>query len=388
MLGERIYSGQGAGATCVGCHGPDASGTELGPDLTDSKWLWGDGSLSAIAKSIAEGIAQPKEYRAPMPALGGAQLNNDQVSALAAYIWALSHRQDTVARATPIATIAIPGERVISESITSTPDGTLFIGSLGTRTIFRAKTTDVAAESWAQPPMEPSQGIYGVYADQKSRTLYACVSGFGAAGASATAELLTLDLKTGKLKARYPFPSLGGLCNDIATAADGTAYVTDSRNMEVLRLKPRAKALEKWIGDSAFGPKNGVLDGISVLGNRVVVNTLGTNKLFSAPVQRDGRAGNVVELQLNRPIAGPDGMRSVDTNSLLVVESGGNGRLSRVDVSGDSAKVTTLQEGFAGGPVSATVVGSKAYVVEAQFAALRSNSLKPFQVLVFPFAAP
>jgi glucose/arabinose dehydrogenase/mono/diheme cytochrome c family protein len=91
-LGERIFLGQVGGATCTGCHGADAKGTPLGPDLTDTQWLWGDGSFASIAKTITNGVPQPKQYRSPMPPMGGAQLTPDQVSALAAYIWALSHR--------------------------------------------------------------------------------------------------------------------------------------------------------------------------------------------------------------------------------------------------------------------------------------------------------
>jgi glucose/arabinose dehydrogenase/mono/diheme cytochrome c family protein len=91
-LGDRIYHGQVGGATCTGCHGPNAKGTPLGPDLTSSHWLWGDGSYPAIAKVITTGVAEPKQYRSPMPPMGGAQLTPDQVSALAAYIWGLSHR--------------------------------------------------------------------------------------------------------------------------------------------------------------------------------------------------------------------------------------------------------------------------------------------------------
>jgi len=91
-LGDRIYHGQVGGATCTGCHGANAMGTPLGPDLTSSHWLWGDGSYPAIAKIITNGVPQPKQYRSPMPPMGGAQLTPDQVSALAAYIWGLSHR--------------------------------------------------------------------------------------------------------------------------------------------------------------------------------------------------------------------------------------------------------------------------------------------------------
>ena len=382
--GDRVYHGQSA--TCVGCHGADATGTQLGPDLTDSKWLWGDGSLAAIAKSITEGVAQPKEYRAPMPALGGGQLSAADVSALAAYLWGLSHRNAGSAAAAAKAELKIPGERIFPESLTSTTDGTILIGSLGARTIFRAKAGDAAAEAWIQPELDAAQGIYGVFADNRSKTLYACVSGVGAAGASAKAELLTFDLKSGKPKGRYAFASSGGLCNDIATGADGTAYVTDSRNMEVLRLKPHAKALEKWLGDGAFGPKGGIIDGISVLSNRVLVNTLLTNKLFSVPIERGGKAGTAVEVKLDRAIDRPDGMRSHD-DSLLLVESGGVGRLSRVDLTGDTGKVTTLQEGFPGGPVAATVVGADVYVLEAQLAVMRSNGTPtPFHALAFPLS--
>jgi mono/diheme cytochrome c family protein len=90
-LGDRIYHGQVGGASCAGCHGSTAKGSPLGPDLTDSKWLWSDGSYTGIAKTITDGVMQPKEYRSPMPPMGGAQLTPDQVSALAAYVWALSH---------------------------------------------------------------------------------------------------------------------------------------------------------------------------------------------------------------------------------------------------------------------------------------------------------
>ena len=90
-LGDRIYHGQVGGASCTGCHGANAAGSPLGPNLTSGKWLWSDGSYAGISKTIREGVPQPKEYRSPMPPMGGAQLTPDQLAALAAYVWALSH---------------------------------------------------------------------------------------------------------------------------------------------------------------------------------------------------------------------------------------------------------------------------------------------------------
>jgi glucose/arabinose dehydrogenase/mono/diheme cytochrome c family protein len=92
VLGDEIFHGRVGGAACTGCHGSSGAGTPLGPDLTDTKWLWSDGSYAGIAKTITQGVAQPKQYRSPMPPMGGAALTTDQVSAVAAYIWGLSHR--------------------------------------------------------------------------------------------------------------------------------------------------------------------------------------------------------------------------------------------------------------------------------------------------------
>ena len=91
-LGGRIYLGQVGGAACTGCHGGDGTGTDQGPDLTANRWVWGDGSYAAIRSTIMQGVLQPKNFRAAMPPMGGAQLTPGQVSAVAAYVWGLSHR--------------------------------------------------------------------------------------------------------------------------------------------------------------------------------------------------------------------------------------------------------------------------------------------------------
>jgi glucose/arabinose dehydrogenase/mono/diheme cytochrome c family protein len=93
-LGDRIFHGQVGGAACTGCHGDNGEGTPLAPPLTgkNKKWLWSDGSYAGIAKTITQGVPQPKEYRSAMPPMGGAQLTSDQASALAAFVWSFSHK--------------------------------------------------------------------------------------------------------------------------------------------------------------------------------------------------------------------------------------------------------------------------------------------------------
>jgi glucose/arabinose dehydrogenase/cytochrome c553 len=90
-LGDRIYHGRVAAGTCTGCHGENGGGSTLGPDLTDNKWLWSDGSFAGIRKTIADGVDHPKQFRSPMPPVKG-QMTDAQISALAAYVWGLSHK--------------------------------------------------------------------------------------------------------------------------------------------------------------------------------------------------------------------------------------------------------------------------------------------------------
>jgi glucose/arabinose dehydrogenase/mono/diheme cytochrome c family protein len=92
-LGARVFHGQVGGASCTGCHGANGTGSPLGPDLTKKEWMWSDGSLAGILKVISDGVPKPKKFRSAMPPMGGAQLSVTQASAVAAYVWGLSHPQ-------------------------------------------------------------------------------------------------------------------------------------------------------------------------------------------------------------------------------------------------------------------------------------------------------
>jgi mono/diheme cytochrome c family protein len=264
VLGERIYHGQVGGATCTGCHGSDATGSPLGPNLTTNRWFWSDGTNAGIAATIRVGVMHPKNYRAPMPPMGGAQLTAEQVSAVADYVWALSQPAAAATGARVPAELAIPGEKVFPESITSAADGRMFIGSIVKREIFAVKPGEAAARPWIDADGNTALGVYGVF-----------------------------------------------------------------------------------------------------------------------PIGADGKSGAISAVTLNRPIQAPDGMRSFGKEGMLLVESGGKGRLSLLEVQGSTGQVTTLKEGFPEGPVSVAVVGTSAYVLEGQLDALfgpaqPNRALKPF----------
>jgi len=88
-LGDSIFHGQAGGGTCFVCHGQDAHGSAVAPNLTDGEWLHNDGSLAGISGTIKSGVPQPKKAPAPMPPMGGASLSDDQVKAVATYVHSL-----------------------------------------------------------------------------------------------------------------------------------------------------------------------------------------------------------------------------------------------------------------------------------------------------------
>ena len=88
--GKTIYAGKG---NCGNCHAADATGGALGPDLTDKLWIHINGDYTSIARNIRNGVPLPEEYPTPMPARGGGNLSDEEICAVAAYVWSLGPRK-------------------------------------------------------------------------------------------------------------------------------------------------------------------------------------------------------------------------------------------------------------------------------------------------------
>jgi glucose/arabinose dehydrogenase/cytochrome c5 len=91
-LGNRVFHGEVADGTCGGCHGGDGKGSPIAPDLTTGKWLWSDGSLQGLEKTIKDGVPEPKAHPGAMPPMGGVALSQANLDAVSAYVWALGHK--------------------------------------------------------------------------------------------------------------------------------------------------------------------------------------------------------------------------------------------------------------------------------------------------------
>jgi len=137
------------------------------------------------------------------------------------------------AAAQKVESIPIPGMKAFPESITSTTDGTLYVGRVGDGGIVRVKPRTAESTIFIQPGASGSRSILGVFADQTSSTLWAYSNDLSALGGPATSNdtgsaLKGFDLKTGDGKRSVLLPGSHAFCNDITVDAKGSVYITDS----------------------------------------------------------------------------------------------------------------------------------------------------------------
>jgi sugar lactone lactonase YvrE len=280
--------------------------------------------------------------------------------------------------------ITLPATRIFPESITSTADGTLIVGSLGHGNVLRIAPGKTTAEEWIKPGAGGLNGVLGVFADEKGKTLWVCSNNLENKG-EATA-VMAFDLKSGAPKGTYRLPGEGPLCNDIAVGPDGTAYVADTRLNSVLMLKPGAKALEVAAKDPLLAGADGLAFGDKTT---LYVNSVSAGKLLRVDLGPDGKSKKVTELKLSRPLDRPDGMRAIGTHRLLLAEN--SGKMDIVTFEGpdrQNAVITTIKEGLESTP-GVTATRGMAWLIEGKLnyrndAAFKGKDPGTFKMVAVP----
>jgi sugar lactone lactonase YvrE len=282
--------------------------------------------------------------------------------------------------------VTIDDREVYPESVTSTRDGSLIVGSIK-GVIYRALPEASLAKPWVRPDAQNAlQSVFGVLADETSGTLWVCSvpNPFQPPVAGRVAELVALDLATGRPKSRHAFPAPRSVCNDVAIGPDGSAYAADTQNGRILKLVRGDTALQ------VFGEAEALkgVDGIAfATDGTLYVNIVTRGVLLRVGITADGRMGEITELQLADKLGGPDGMRLIDGHRFLLAE-GTTGRISEIRIEGDRAALRALRTGLNSSP-GVTLVGNTAYAIEGKIGylvdpALRGKDPGPFQILAIP----
>ena len=95
-MGDSIFHAR----SCAGCHGATAKGGTGGPDLTTSTHLHVNGSYEDFVRIITNGVPRDSikvpTHRFAMQPRGtnrnAPPLSDDQINAVAAYVYSLSHK--------------------------------------------------------------------------------------------------------------------------------------------------------------------------------------------------------------------------------------------------------------------------------------------------------
>lgn len=271
--------------------------------------------------------------------------------------------------------ILIDGRNIHPESISSSADGSVFVGSMN-GTIYRAGPGDAVARPFILPSAENGlRSTYGVLADDAAGRLWVCsvANSFGPrpSGPAQPSEVVAFDLKSGALLGRWPFPAPGGTCNDIAIGADGAAYATDTPGGRILKLAKGGSALEVVASHQSLRG----IDGIAFSANGTMyINNVQRNELWRVALTADPAAPGLALLKASREMGGPDGLRPIGGNRFLQAE-GSAGRITLVTIEGDNATIEVLRDDLQSTP-NVTLAGDTVYAAEGKIDYLINQQLR------------
>ena len=247
------------------------------------------------------------------------------------------------AHAASAADILIADTKSQPESLTVAPGGVLIVGSASTPFVYQVRAGSSTAEKLVDASAEgPGTFFFGMLADVSSNTLWTCqlTPVPNTNPVQRHTALRGFDLSTGAPKIRWNLPGDNSTCNDFSIGPDKALYITDTANGKIYKLLPGASTAELFLEHRALLG----IDGITFLDGTLYVNNVISNNLYRIPIDAAGKAGQPVDIWMDQPVKGPDGMRAA--NGKLFVAENGSGKISVITVHGDKASITVIKEGL------------------------------------------
>ncbi len=263
-----------------------------------------------------------------------------------------------LAQAASAAEILIVDDKSQPESLTVAPGGILIVGSASTPFIYKVRPGSTTVEKFVDASAEGAGTFFfGMLADVATNTLWACQLTPVPGTVQRHTALRGFDLSTGAQKLCWNLPGDNSVCNDFSVGPDKALYISDTANSKIYRLPAGATTAELFLEDHAlYG-----IDGITFLDGTLYVNNVFSNNLYRIPVDAAGKAGKPVDIWMDQPVKGPDGMRAA--NGKLLLAENGSGKISVVTVNGDKASVMVIKEGLKT-PTAVEPAGDTIWVAE------------------------
>ncbi len=239
------------------------------------------------------------------------------------------------------AEILIHDDKSQPESMTVARDGSVIAGSASSPFIYRVKKGASAADIFTDASGEGS-GTFFFGQLAVGDTLWACqlTPVAGTTPMQRHTVLRGFDIATAKEKLRWPLPGDNTTCNDMSVGPDKALYISDTGNAKIYRLAPGATAAELWMDNRLL---NGI-DGLTFLDGTLYINSVIFNKLYRIPVDASGKPGAPVDIWMDAPLRGLDGMRAA--GGKLFVANGGSGNVVSLTINGDIAHVAVIKDGL------------------------------------------
>jgi hypothetical protein len=265
-----------------------------------------------------------------------------------------------LAQAASAAEILISDAKSQPESLTIAPGGILFVGSASTPFVYKVRPGSTTAEKFVDASAEGAGTFFfGMLTDAANNTLWTCqlTPVPDTKPVQRHTALRGFDLSTGAPKLRWNLPGDNSTCNDLSVGPDKALYLTDTANGKIYKLPVGAPAAELFLEHRVL---MGV-DGITFLDGTLYVNNVVFNKLYRIPVDASGKPGQPVDIWMDQPVKGPDGMRAA--NGKLFVAENGSGQIDVLTINGDKASVTVLKDGLKT-PTAVEPVGDTLWIAE------------------------
>ena len=269
--------------------------------------------------------------------------------------------------------ITLNVERIVPESIDSTEDGTIFVGNVIGNSVYRVPAGTANTEEFIPNGSNGLERVLGVYADEAHDLLWVCSTG------SMPPAVASFNINNGQPVGRYNLPEQNPTaCNDIAVSSTGNVYIGETTGGGVVWMAPGGDHLEYLAKD----PLLASADGVALLDDRtLIVNGVQTGKLVRVNLKEDGSFEGMTDLTLPRELEGPDGMRTIGPNRLLLAENRA-GRMTVVTINGDSVELETLKEGLEGTP-AVTATRGMGWIIEGQFNLMRDEAAQPKPYILY-----